>query len=228
MYGFPPRITSSASLSARYRARGVMLASVTSDLESVGRIPVSTTSVPMPRATSLTPSTSSSTRPWRSLKQLPSSTRGSMFASRLYRASSVVYGPSSSGRISSAFEAGRNASFTRNISCSAPIRRIPVSKQPESSICCSARRSRRSAFVKARVASGPPGLPVTLCPTARRYSTKREMSSIGFLPMAGTVAPSAGYPTTRTRKGRSFSGLPSRPFKNFIGEGVCVSVASPA
>ena len=46
--------------------------------------------------------------------------------------------------------------------------------------------------------------------------------------MSGTVTSFLGNPQTNNKKGFSLEGLSSTLFKNPIGLGVCVSVASPA
>ena len=55
------------------------------------------------------------------------------------------------------------------------------------------------------------------------------ISSIGFLMVAafGTVASGAAWPTVKIITGFSFSGRLSKPLRNFIGFGVCVSIDSP-
>ena len=62
----------------------------------------------------------------------------------------------------------------------------------------------------------------------RRFQMNVAMSSRSRLLIAGTVADSAGYPTTRIRNGRSCGGRPRSSLRNPIGLGVCVRDASPA
>ncbi len=50
----------------------------------------------------------------------------------------------------------------------------------------------------------------------------------GLRAISGTTQSSVGYPTGITRYGRSWSGRRRIERRNFIGLGVCVSVASPA
>ena len=121
-----------------------MLSSERSDFASVGRIPVSITSESWRRAAARTRPTYSSSSACMSEKHVPSRTRGDRLASRLKRASSVVNGLSfRSSRTSTATGAGFQASLTRNISCSAPKRRIPDSMCPSSTSRSMASMSRR-------------------------------------------------------------------------------------
>ncbi|MCZ7683835.1 MAG: hypothetical protein M5U28_35760 [Sandaracinaceae bacterium] len=99
-------------------------------------------------------------------KHRPSNVSGVAFASRLKSASSVVRRGSrtaSSTRVATA--AGRPEASTRNISCSAPMRRVAASKEaPLSSMCSSARTSSRSARVNARDSSSSRGSATSCLP----------------------------------------------------------------
>ena len=45
--------------------------------------------------------------------------------------------------------------------------------------------------------------------------------------MSGTLTPSSGYPMGNRQNGRSLVGRSSMWLRNFIGDGVCVSVERP-
>ena len=55
-----------------------------------------------------------------------------------------------------------------------------------------------------------------------------EIFSRGNFSMSGIFASLSGKPVTNNRKGLSLSGRLKILFKNLIGLGVCVNVASPA
>ena len=55
-----------------------------------------------------------------------------------------------------------------------------------------------------------------------------QISSLRLRSMFGTCAAGDGYPVTSSRKGRWLDGRPRMEFRNPIGLGVCVRVASPA
>lgn len=59
------------------------------------------------------------------------------------------------------------------------------------------------------------------------HNTNVAISSRLFRLRSGTFASSAGKPMGSSKNGFSFSGRPKASAKKFMGEGVCVSVASP-
>ena len=112
-------------------------------LRIVGRMPASTTLRPAPSALARASASSSSSWPSSALRQEPVKTCGSRLHSRLNAPTSVVkWGSPRRPSMSSAWGAGRNDASTRNISCSAPMRVMSVSKRPSASIRSRAWRSR--------------------------------------------------------------------------------------
>ena len=172
----------------------------------VGRIPANSTSTPRSLATDRTRPRSSFNCASMALKQLPPKPCGSRLSSRLKAPTSVTKcGSSTASRISNATGAGFQLRSTRNISCSAPMRRTPDSMRSSASMRSRACTSRSRAWVNCRRSCPAPLASATSFPLARVLATDHRTRP------TGTRRGTAGACAARSASRGATPGPTSRP-----------------